>query len=180
MNPETAPSGAAPLIDRLVTEVDARHAESIRANAAAGDWRAALTELTARLVDDGTPIARHERAALHGALYAAGLPGDIVRALVVKPFTPEQLADMRETATGTRSVVERLAPRIGEHEADYLRGAAIAGEWRLAVTDLIGYLARDEIPVSAVDRDDLRKLLTRFGEPHDELDRLIVDGVDEA
>lgn len=83
--------------------------------------------------------------------------------------------DRQEAMAVTKDLVERLAPLLpNEQEAAFIARSAQAGEPGVALGELTAALADERTSVSAADRDRLRALLARYGEPTEDADRLNV------
>lgn len=80
--------------------------------------------------------------------------------------------EQREFAGLTEAIVVRFLPRI---PARYVRGfeqEIRAGEYSLAVENLVLTLVNDQIPVTPPEQEDLRRLLEHLHQPLDALDGL--------
>lgn len=83
--------------------------------------------------------------------------------------------DRREAMAATKDLIERLAPLLpDEQEAGFIARSARAGEPGVALGELTAALADERSSVSPADRDRLRVLLGRYGEPTGDVDRLNV------
>lgn len=83
--------------------------------------------------------------------------------------------DRQAAMAATRDLIERLAPLIpNEQEAAFIARSARAGEPGVALGELAAALADEQTSVSSADRDRLRVLLGRYGEPTEDVDRLNV------
>ena len=87
---------------------------------------------------------------------------------------PSGKPNARELAGRTHAIIERLAPKLEARWAEIIRGAAGAGEWKFATTEMAAVLASSQIEVSVADRDDLRSLVADLGGSTEEVDRLNV------
>jgi hypothetical protein len=78
----------------------------------------------------------------------------------------------------TEATVARFLARM---PATYVRGFESelnAGEYSMAVDDLVATLLKENVPVTADERDDLRRLVRHLKQPTDPLDRLTLVGQD--
>ena len=73
-----------------------------------------------------------------------------------------------------RDVVARLKPRIQAKWVPAIDSEIAGGEWAMAVEDLAGILADDQVPVTAADQADLLRLLVDLGDSTEDVDRLNV------
>lgn len=69
-------------------------------------------------------------------------------------------------------IVELFLPRVPPRYVDGFESMMDAGEYALAVDDLVATLVVENVPVTPAERDDLRRLLEATNEPTDRLDRL--------
>ena len=84
--------------------------------------------------------------------------------------------DRQETRAATKDLIDRLAHQVPDKgEADFVRRSAWAGEPALALMELTAILADEQTPVTAEDREALRRLLVNLGESTEDVDRLHVD-----
>ncbi|ADD45287.1 DUF6189 family protein [Stackebrandtia nassauensis] len=68
--------------------------------------------------------------------------------------------DLTDFITTSESVIERLVDKLGDDAlmrryADSIRGNSGAGEWQIAMEDLVALLRQHKIPVTATDLRDL-------------------------
>ncbi len=83
--------------------------------------------------------------------------------------------DRQEAMAATKDLIERLAPLLpNEEEAEFIARSAQAGEPGVALGELTAALVDERTPVSSADRDRLRTLLARYGEPTEDAERLNV------
>ncbi len=76
-------------------------------------------------------------------------------------------------------VVERLSPKLGAQQSEFVREDAEVGAWENALTNLVASLAKRDIAITRQDRDDLRRLIADLGEPTENVDRLRIDAPHE-
>lgn len=79
-----------------------------------------------------------------------------------------------EFAELAEQTIEQLLDRIPERYRKPIGSLMYAGEEREAVTNLAATVADDQVPVTADERDDLRRLLEYLKEPTGTLSRLNV------
>lgn len=97
------------------------------------------------------------------------------------PLTAERLRGSRgnhaqwrgPAMAATRDLIERLPPLLPNvQEAEFVARSARAGEPGLALGELGAALTDERASLSSADRDQLRVLLDRYGEPTEDVDRL--------
>jgi hypothetical protein len=82
----------------------------------------------------------------------------------------------RELADRMVLLPDMFADRLPEADLDDLRSMASGGEWGLLLDELVATLRVERAPVSILELDELRSLLTGWGMPTGQLDGLIVRG----
>jgi len=84
------------------------------------------------------------------------------------------LMEPAEFSELTHRTTANLVGRIPARYREAMEGLLIGGEMRLVVTNLAITLVDDQVPVTAAERDDVRRLLEHLKEPTDNLARLNV------
>jgi hypothetical protein len=74
------------------------------------------------------------------------------------------------------AVIDRLKPQIDAKWVGGIELEIAGGEYAMAVQDLVGILADDQVEVTTEDRDEVRRLVIDLGEPTGDIDRLNVRG----
>lgn len=82
--------------------------------------------------------------------------------------------DDQELSRRAKALPDRFDGRTSPEWLTYARSALQAGEWGEGLEILLAGLAKDHIPVSADERDELAALLNATGLPADPLDTLNV------
>lgn len=73
----------------------------------------------------------------------------------------------------------RLAPHIDPRQAEFIRQDANAGEWDLAIDNLLATLKKHQIPITPADSADLHYLLSHMTWPDTKLDGISVTNLAE-
>lgn len=74
-----------------------------------------------------------------------------------------------------QEVIERFKPRIDPKWLGGIDAELAGGEYAMAVENLTGILAKDRVPVTERERDDLRALLADIHDPAVDVERLVVE-----
>ncbi|MFG1867643.1 hypothetical protein [Micromonospora arborensis] len=65
----------------------------------------------------------------------------------------------------SRRITDQLAPKIGPNHRPFVREAAGAGAWDLAITELVGALSEEDVVITTAEKDALRELMEFRREP---------------
>ncbi|WP_233163375.1 DUF6189 family protein [Glycomyces salinus] len=140
-----------------------------------GEAQAAVMPLVALLRRHSVALTIEELGILAGLLGELDESAQQLEDLPQAP--PSGKPEARELARRTHAIVERLAPKLEARWAEIIRGAAGAGEWRFAATEMAAVLASSQIEVSVADRDDLRCLVSDMDASTEDVDQLNVGPV---
>lgn len=80
--------------------------------------------------------------------------------------------DLRKFMQTARDLIARLAPRLDQQQAEFIRQDAHAGEWDLAIDNLLATLKKHQVPITPTDKADLHSLLAYLAWPDTKLDGL--------
>ncbi|TQM32062.1 MafI family immunity protein [Nocardia bhagyanarayanae] len=84
-----------------------------------------------------------------------------------RQFTPEQKAKLAKLNNDSRELLERFSDRLRPEALAQYRTFNEVGEWTLLIDNLCATLVKDQILVSAAERDALADLLPLFGNPRE-------------
>jgi hypothetical protein len=84
------------------------------------------------------------------------------------------MMDYPEFSELAHTTVTRFLDRVPARYREAFESLLIGGEQRMAVTNLAITLVDDQVPVTPVEREDVRRLLEFLKEPTDKLDQLNV------
>ncbi|MEU8332019.1 hypothetical protein [Micromonospora sp. NPDC048839] len=65
----------------------------------------------------------------------------------------------------SRRIIDQLAPKISPNHRPFVREAAGAGAWDLAITDLVGALSEEDVVITTAEKDALRELMEHLRKP---------------
>jgi hypothetical protein len=82
--------------------------------------------------------------------------------------------DLREFMQTARDLIARLAPHLDQQQAEFIRQDAHAGEWDLAIDNLLATLKKHQVPITPADKADLHSLLSYMTWPDTRLDGLTI------
>lgn len=92
----------------------------------------------------------------------------------------KSIVEIRDFMRRAGALIDRLAPRIGRDVvAGSVRGAARAGEWDLALEELVCALRNECVPLNEADEAELVTLATYMGWPDTMLSGLAIDRADD-
>ena len=77
--------------------------------------------------------------------------------------------EIRELASLTNEVIDRVVPLLEDvpaatRDIASIRGANGAGEWLIALSNLVGVVAEEGVVITAADHRDLKRLLDDFAD----------------
>ncbi|MEU5669664.1 hypothetical protein ABZ749_04680 [Micromonospora sp. NPDC047753] len=72
----------------------------------------------------------------------------------------------------SRQITDQLAPKISPNHRPFVLTAASAGAWDLALPELVGALAEEDVVITTAEKDALRELMEFRQEPLTYLERI--------